>query len=201
MIDSDLESSYNQPWRVLPEGHGCYFFVIIFLCPHPTPPSVRVSHSCLWGLSGSPIQRPLSLLTSPLLSLSLARPPWIMQLLSIAPAEWRMRRKHVGGDGGRLNRSRRPHSFGKQGSGNLSNWGEHVLGPWIGKQQASPYVSLCHKDALAYLPWQTGLPETINLARFIKIKQWPLTSPLSVRQMPRSNSIGLERSLSPFSLL
>lgn len=125
-----------------------------------------------------------------------------MQLLSIAPADWRIRRKHVGGDGGRMNRSRRPHSFGKQGSGNLSNWGEHVPGPWIGKQQAGPYVSLCHKDALAYLPWQTGLPETINLARFIKIKQWPLTSPLSVRQMPRSNSIGLEHySLSPFSLL
>lgn len=93
-----------------------------------------------------------------------------------------------------MNRSRRPHSFGKQGSGNLSNWEEHVLGPWIGKQQAGPYVSLCHKDALAYLPWQTGLPETINLARFIKIEQWPLTSPLSVQQMPRSDSIGLERS-------
>lgn len=97
--------------------------------------------------------------------------------------------------GGWLNRSRRPHSFGKQGSGNLSNGGEHVLGPWIGKQQAGPYVSLCHKDTLAYLAWQTGLPKTINLACFIKIKQWPLTSPLSVQQMPRSISIGLKRSL------
>lgn len=71
-------------------------------------------------------------------------------------------------------------------------------GGWIGKQQAGPYVSLCHKDPSAYLPWQTGLPKTINLARFIKIKHWPPTSPLGVRQMPRSNSIDLECSLFHF---
>lgn len=74
-------------------------------------------------------------------------------------------------------------------------WG---WGGWIGKQQAGPYVSLCHKDPSAYLPWQTGLPKTINLARFIKIKHWPPTSPLGVRQMPRSNSIDLECSLFHF---
>ena len=71
-------------------------------------------------------------------------------------------------------------------------------GGWIGKQQAGPYVSLCHKDASAYLAWQTGLPKTINLARFIKIKHWPPTSPLGLRQMPRSNSIDLECSLFHF---
>lgn len=86
----------------------------------------------------------------------------------------------------------------KRGPGNQSNCGEHVLGGWIGKQQAGPYVGLCHKDSSAYLPWQTGLPETINLARFIKIKHWPPTSPLGVRQMPRSDSIDLKCSLLHF---
>ena len=50
-----------------------------------------------------------------------------MQAFSIAQAGLKIR-KPVCGDGGWLNGSRRPQVPGKQGPGNPSNCGEHVLG-------------------------------------------------------------------------
>lgn len=102
-------------------------------------------------------------------SLALSPPScWIMPLLWIAQTGLKIS-KPVCGAEGQMNSSRRPAPQENKALGTRPT----VKSMCWAKQQASPYVRLCHKDSSTHLAWQTGLRETINLAHFIKINRWP----------------------------